>query len=137
MCSWTSSTTIRPGLAARTEINYCSDNVRPQCALHSTDVLIRCVINNDKDNVFLLFFLINNKVASIWFSFVFLFLLMLLLGTSTLSSYAKAEDRLLNYLFRNYQKWVRPVEFLNGTVRVKFGLAISQLVDVVSLIQSE
>ncbi|CAL8243385.1 unnamed protein product [Lota lota] len=52
------------------------------------------------------------------------------LRTSTLSSYAKAEDRLLNYLFRNYQKWVRPVEFLNGTVRVKFGLAISQLVDV-------
>ena len=84
-----------------------------------------------------MFFFINNKVASIWFSFVFLFLLMLLLGTSTLSSYAKAEDRLLNYLFRNYQKWVRPVEFLNGTVRVKFGLAISQLVDVVSLIQSE
>jgi hypothetical protein len=56
----------------------------------------------------------------------------LLLGTSTLSSYAKAEDRLLNYLFKNYQKWVRPVEFLNGTVTVKFGLAISQLVDVVS-----
>lgn len=31
-----------------------------------------------------------------------------------------------------YQKWVRPVETLNGTIRVKFGLAISQLVDVVS-----
>ncbi|XP_071388084.1 neuronal acetylcholine receptor subunit alpha-5 [Centroberyx affinis] len=47
-----------------------------------------------------------------------------------LSSYAKTEDKLLKYLFRNYQKWVRPVEYLNETVRVKFGLAISQLVDV-------
>lgn len=48
-----------------------------------------------------------------------------------LSSYAKAEDRLFKYLFGNYQKWVRPVEHLNQTIRVKFGLAISQLVDVV------
>ncbi|KAM4602845.1 neuronal acetylcholine receptor subunit alpha-5 [Polymixia lowei] len=47
-----------------------------------------------------------------------------------LSSYAKTEDKLFKNLFRNYQKWVRPVEYLNGTVRVKFGLAISQLVDV-------
>ncbi|KAF7659641.1 hypothetical protein LDENG_00295210 [Lucifuga dentata] len=47
-----------------------------------------------------------------------------------LSSYAKAEDKLLKYLFGNYQKWVRPVEYLNKTIRVKFGLAISQLVDV-------
>uniref|UniRef100_A0A668AZA4 Cholinergic receptor, nicotinic, alpha 5 n=1 Tax=Myripristis murdjan TaxID=586833 RepID=A0A668AZA4_9TELE len=47
-----------------------------------------------------------------------------------LSSYAKTEDKLLKNLFRNYQKWVRPVEYLNQTVRVKFGLAISQLVDV-------
>ncbi|KAL2088268.1 hypothetical protein ACEWY4_015167 [Coilia grayii] len=47
-----------------------------------------------------------------------------------LSSYAKMEDKLFKELFRNYQKWVRPVEDLNGTVRVKFGLAISQLVDV-------
>lgn len=48
-----------------------------------------------------------------------------------LSSYAKAEDKLFKYLFGNYQKWVRPVEQLNQTIRVKFGLAISQLVDVV------
>ncbi|KAE8297323.1 Neuronal acetylcholine receptor subunit alpha-5 Precursor [Larimichthys crocea] len=47
-----------------------------------------------------------------------------------LSSYAKAEDKLFKYLFGNYQKWVRPVEYLNQTIRVKFGLAISQLVDV-------
>uniref|UniRef100_H3BVW2 Cholinergic receptor, nicotinic, alpha 5 n=1 Tax=Tetraodon nigroviridis TaxID=99883 RepID=H3BVW2_TETNG len=47
-----------------------------------------------------------------------------------LSSYAKAEDKLLKYLFGNYQKWVRPVDHLNQTIRVKFGLAISQLVDV-------
>ncbi|XP_042338341.1 neuronal acetylcholine receptor subunit alpha-5-like, partial [Plectropomus leopardus] len=47
-----------------------------------------------------------------------------------LSSFAKAEDKLFKYLFGNYQKWVRPVEYLNQTIRVKFGLAISQLVDV-------
>ncbi|XP_076012252.1 neuronal acetylcholine receptor subunit alpha-5 [Genypterus blacodes] len=47
-----------------------------------------------------------------------------------LSSYAVAEDKLFKYLFGNYQKWVRPVEYLNQTIRVKFGLAISQLVDV-------
>lgn len=48
-----------------------------------------------------------------------------------LSSCAKAEDKLFKYLFGNYQKWVRPVDHLNQTIRVKFGLAISQLVDVV------
>ncbi|KAL0168948.1 hypothetical protein M9458_037170, partial [Cirrhinus mrigala] len=47
-----------------------------------------------------------------------------------LSSYAKTEDKLFKHLFSSYQKWVRPVEDLNGTVQVKFGLAISQLVDV-------
>lgn len=50
-----------------------------------------------------------------------------------LSSYAKAEDKLFKYLFGNYQKWVRPVDHLNQTIRVKFGLAISQLVDVVRI----
>lgn len=50
-----------------------------------------------------------------------------------LSSYAKAEDKLFKYLFGSYQKWVRPVEQLNQTIRVKFGLAISQLVDVVRM----
>ena len=53
------------------------------------------------------------------------------IGIPKLSSYAKTEDKLFKNLFRNYQKWVRPVEYLNGTVRVRFGLAISQLVDVV------
>ncbi|CAJ0950088.1 unnamed protein product, partial [Ranitomeya imitator] len=45
---------------------------------------------------------------------------------------AKSEDRLFKYLFQqqDYQKWVRPVEHLNDTVKVKFGLAITQLVDV-------
>ncbi|KAK5601286.1 Neuronal acetylcholine receptor subunit alpha-5 [Crenichthys baileyi] len=52
------------------------------------------------------------------------------LRVQNISSYAKAEDKLFKYLFRNYQKWVRPVEYLNQTIRVKFGLAISQLVDV-------
>uniref|UniRef100_A0A8C2BUR6 Neuronal acetylcholine receptor subunit alpha-5 n=1 Tax=Cyprinus carpio TaxID=7962 RepID=A0A8C2BUR6_CYPCA len=52
------------------------------------------------------------------------------IGPPILSSYAKTEDKLFKHLFSNYQKWVRPVEELNGTVQVKFGLAISQLVDV-------
>ncbi|XP_062861231.1 neuronal acetylcholine receptor subunit alpha-5 isoform X2 [Trichomycterus rosablanca] len=52
------------------------------------------------------------------------------LAPPKLSSYAKTEDKLLKDLFSNYQKWVRPVEHLNGTVRVKFRLAITQLVDV-------
>ncbi|KAJ8249051.1 hypothetical protein GJAV_G00230650 [Gymnothorax javanicus] len=52
------------------------------------------------------------------------------LGTPKLSAYVKTEDKLFKHLFSNYHKWVRPVEHLNGTVRVKFGLAISQLVDV-------
>ncbi|KAG7473439.1 hypothetical protein MATL_G00095930 [Megalops atlanticus] len=52
------------------------------------------------------------------------------LGIPKLSSYAKTEDKLFKHLFSHYQKWVRPVEHLNGTVQVKFGLAISQLVDV-------
>uniref|UniRef100_A0A3P9IGW1 Neuronal acetylcholine receptor subunit alpha-5 n=1 Tax=Oryzias latipes TaxID=8090 RepID=A0A3P9IGW1_ORYLA len=47
-----------------------------------------------------------------------------------LSSYAKAEDTLFKHLFGTYQKWVRPIEYLNQTIPVKFGLAISQLVDV-------
>ncbi|XP_033840604.2 neuronal acetylcholine receptor subunit alpha-5 [Periophthalmus magnuspinnatus] len=52
------------------------------------------------------------------------------LRVPNLSSYAKAEDKLFKYLFGSYQKWVRPVEYLNQTINVKFGLAISQLVDV-------
>ncbi|XP_069546569.1 neuronal acetylcholine receptor subunit alpha-5 isoform X2 [Brachyistius frenatus] len=56
--------------------------------------------------------------------------LCLSLRVPKLSSFAKAEDKLFKYLFGNYQKWVRPVEYLNQTIRVKFGLAISQLVDV-------
>ncbi|XP_078541344.1 neuronal acetylcholine receptor subunit alpha-5 isoform X2 [Lissotriton helveticus] len=51
-------------------------------------------------------------------------------GMSEPSFIAKNEDRLLKYLFYDYQKWVRPVENLNDTVKVKFGLAITQLVDV-------
>ncbi|KAK1891207.1 Neuronal acetylcholine receptor subunit alpha-5 [Dissostichus eleginoides] len=52
------------------------------------------------------------------------------MGVPKLSAFAKAEDKLFKYLFVNYQKWVRPVEYLNQTISVKFGLAISQLVDV-------
>ncbi|KAL7980376.1 hypothetical protein Chor_014705 [Crotalus horridus] len=52
------------------------------------------------------------------------------LGTSEPSFIAKSEDRLFKHLFEDYERWVRPVEHLNDTIKVKFGLAISQLVDV-------
>jgi len=41
---------------------------------------------------------------------------------------------LFKHLFEDYQRWVRPVEHLNDTIKIKFGLAISQLVDVVSVV---
>ncbi|XP_037546598.1 neuronal acetylcholine receptor subunit alpha-7 isoform X1 [Nematolebias whitei] len=40
------------------------------------------------------------------------------------------EDSLLRNLFKGYQKWVRPVQHANDTITVRFGLKISQLVDV-------
>ncbi|CAB1327058.1 unnamed protein product [Coregonus sp. 'balchen'] len=45
-------------------------------------------------------------------------------------SLAEMEDALLRNLFRGYQKWVRPVMHANDTITVRFGLKISQLVDV-------
>ncbi|XP_069654020.1 neuronal acetylcholine receptor subunit alpha-5 isoform X4 [Haliaeetus albicilla] len=51
-------------------------------------------------------------------------------GVSEPSFIAKSEDRLFKHLFEDYQRWVRPVERLNDTIKIKFGLAISQLVDV-------
>uniref|UniRef100_A0A3Q3ICM4 Cholinergic receptor, nicotinic, beta polypeptide 3a n=1 Tax=Monopterus albus TaxID=43700 RepID=A0A3Q3ICM4_MONAL len=45
-------------------------------------------------------------------------------------SLAEMEDSLLRNLFRGYQKWVRPVQHANDTITVRFGLKISQLVDV-------
>ncbi|XP_023965053.1 neuronal acetylcholine receptor subunit beta-3 isoform X2 [Malaclemys terrapin pileata] len=47
-----------------------------------------------------------------------------------LSLVAENEDALLRHLFHGYQKWVRPVENSNDTIKVLFGLKISQLVDV-------
>ncbi|KAH1168750.1 neuronal acetylcholine receptor subunit beta-3 [Mauremys mutica] len=47
-----------------------------------------------------------------------------------LSLIAENEDALLRHLFHGYQKWVRPVENSNDTIKVLFGLKISQLVDV-------
>ncbi|XP_045391196.1 neuronal acetylcholine receptor subunit beta-3 [Lemur catta] len=47
-----------------------------------------------------------------------------------LSSMAENEDALLRHLFQGYQKWVRPVLHSNDTIKVHFGLKISQLVDV-------
>ncbi|XP_032940789.1 neuronal acetylcholine receptor subunit beta-3 isoform X3 [Catharus ustulatus] len=49
---------------------------------------------------------------------------------NALSSVAENEDALLKHLFEGYQKWVRPVENSNDTIKVFFGLKISQLVDV-------
>ncbi|NXM04927.1 ACHB3 protein, partial [Tyrannus savana] len=46
------------------------------------------------------------------------------------SSIAENEDALLKHLFEGYQKWVRPVQNSNDTIKVFFGLKISQLVDV-------
>lgn len=47
-------------------------------------------------------------------------------------SAAESAAALLRHLFQRYQKWVRPVLSSNDTVKVHFGLKISQLVDVVS-----
>ncbi|XP_047935853.1 neuronal acetylcholine receptor subunit beta-3 isoform X2 [Anser cygnoides] len=51
-------------------------------------------------------------------------------GVSAFSSVAENEDALLRHLFQGYQKWVRPVQNSNDTIKVLFGLKISQLVDV-------
>ncbi|XP_026872465.2 neuronal acetylcholine receptor subunit beta-3b isoform X2 [Electrophorus electricus] len=45
-------------------------------------------------------------------------------------SMAEREGALLRDLFLGYQRWVRPAEQTNSTVKVRFGLKISQLVDV-------
>lgn len=54
-----------------------------------------------------------------------------LLAFTVFSSFAENEDALLRHLFRGYQKWIRPVKHANDTIKVYFGLKISQLVDVV------
>lgn len=53
-------------------------------------------------------------------------------GQEDFVSLAEMEDSLLRNLFKGYQKWVRPVGHANDTITVRFGLKISQLVDVVS-----
>ncbi|XP_076878048.1 neuronal acetylcholine receptor subunit beta-3b [Brachyhypopomus gauderio] len=45
-------------------------------------------------------------------------------------SLAEREDALLRHLFLGYQRWVRPTQHANSTIKVRFGLNISQLVDV-------
>ncbi|XP_043418853.1 neuronal acetylcholine receptor subunit beta-3 isoform X2 [Prionailurus bengalensis] len=62
-------------------------------------------------------------------------LLLIVLGVipsaaAGFSSIAENEDALLRRLFQGYQKWVRPVLNSNDTIKVYFGLKISQLVDV-------
>uniref|UniRef100_A0A9L0JR44 Cholinergic receptor nicotinic alpha 5 subunit n=1 Tax=Equus asinus TaxID=9793 RepID=A0A9L0JR44_EQUAS len=51
-------------------------------------------------------------------------------GLAEPSFVAKHEDSLFKNLFQDYERWVRPVEHLNDKIKIKFGLAISQLVDV-------
>ncbi|XP_062903712.1 neuronal acetylcholine receptor subunit beta-3-like isoform X1 [Mobula hypostoma] len=51
-------------------------------------------------------------------------------AAETMKLLAEVEDTLLKNLFQGYQKWVRPVRNRNDTIKVKFGLEISQLVDV-------
>jgi hypothetical protein len=58
--------------------------------------------------------------------------LVTLTATAGFSSIAESEDALLRHLFQGYQKWVRPVLNSNDTIKVYFGLKLSQLVDVVS-----
>lgn len=43
------------------------------------------------------------------------------------------EERLVRDLFRDYNKLIRPVEVMNMTVEVQFGLNFIQLINVVSL----
>ncbi|XP_042159021.1 neuronal acetylcholine receptor subunit non-alpha-2-like [Oncorhynchus tshawytscha] len=50
-----------------------------------------------------------------------------------LGSLAEMEDLLLRNLFQGYQRWVRPIQHANDRVTVRFGLKISQLVDVVRM----
>lgn len=54
-------------------------------------------------------------------------------GLAEPSSIAKHEDNLFKDLFHGYERWVRPVEHPSDKIRIKFGLAISQLVDVVGV----
>ncbi|KAM4826130.1 neuronal acetylcholine receptor subunit alpha-5 [Thomomys bottae] len=51
-------------------------------------------------------------------------------GLAAPSLVAKHEDSLFKDLFQDYERWVRPVEQLSDKIKIKFGLAISQLVDV-------
>uniref|UniRef100_A0A8C7SU90 Neurotransmitter-gated ion-channel ligand-binding domain-containing protein n=1 Tax=Oncorhynchus mykiss TaxID=8022 RepID=A0A8C7SU90_ONCMY len=63
-----------------------------------------------------------------------LFLLMLGLTDGApegeFGSLSEMEDLLLRNLFQGYQRWVRPIQHANDRVTVRFGLKISQLVDV-------
>uniref|UniRef100_A0A674A206 Cholinergic receptor nicotinic beta 3 subunit n=1 Tax=Salmo trutta TaxID=8032 RepID=A0A674A206_SALTR len=49
---------------------------------------------------------------------------------SEFGSLAEMEGLLLRNLFQGYQRWVRPIQHANDTVTVRFGLQISQLLDV-------
>lgn len=56
---------------------------------------------------------------------------LLVSAQSEFVSLAEMEDALLRNLFQGYQRWVRPIQRANDTIKVRFGLKISQLVDVV------
>lgn len=70
----------------------------------------------------------NNTISS---HLILLFYVVVSPAQEDFVSLAEMEDSLLRNLFRGYQKWVRPVQHANDTITVRFGLKISQLVDVV------
>jgi len=70
-------------------------------------------------------------LVSLVFSKLISYCSTLFLAPEEFVSLAEMEDTLLRNLFRGYQKWVRPVLHANDTITVRFGLKISQLVDVV------
>ena len=44
------------------------------------------------------------------------------------------EQRLMRYLFRNYEKTVRPVRNASTAVEIRMGLTMAQIFDMVSLL---
>lgn len=79
------------------------------------------------------FFFVGEK--GLFYSTLFISLhkiiLLIVPAPSEFVSLAEMEDTLLKNLFQGYQRWVRPIQHVNDTIRVRFGLKISQLVDVV------
>lgn len=59
--------------------------------------------------------------------------LILFFHTRIIVFSSEDEERLVRDLFRDYNKLIRPVEVMNMTVEVQFGLNFIQLINVVSV----